>query len=273
MPLWANMLIERFDLCASSIRTSMDRLVDQFQAIQENQRQLLARLDALEEKINSALSTKLDQKSLLYSTLLKFQANAGTIEGKSKRIAWIGIEEKGSEEATKRFDREILKEVVHTSGDAELIANFDRGLITAQRHPHGKPRAPGEQGRLMKIFLPNQELRDSLLAHMKTGRQSLTQRFTHSFARRDYTTDQLMLDRAIRKEAGERNAREGRLASVVPDFQIVKLSSPRELPRGQMTASSSQPVPSQSVAGSRPAALGGREGRTQASNSTLSSQL
>ncbi|KIH43665.1 hypothetical protein ANCDUO_26324 [Ancylostoma duodenale] len=66
---------------------------------------------------------------------------------------------------------------------------------------------------------------------MRSGRQSLTQRFVHSYARRDYTAEELSLDRTLRKEAGDLNAREGKLAFVVRDFDIVKLNTPRELPR------------------------------------------
>lgn len=39
------------------------------------------------------------------------------------------------------------------------------------------------------------------------------------------------MDRALRKEAGNLNAKEGRLAYIVCDFDIVKLKYPRDLPR------------------------------------------
>ncbi|VDL72039.1 unnamed protein product [Nippostrongylus brasiliensis] len=45
-----------------------------------------------------------------------------------------------------------------------------------------------------------------LRSHMRTGRQGLTQQFVHSFARCDYTSKELRLDRRLRKEAGERES-------------------------------------------------------------------
>lgn len=133
--------------------------------------------------MDSMRSTSLD-KSLLYSTMVKVKADCRRIDEKSMRIAWLGIDEQSNEESTRRFDREILKEAIETSGDDQLIREFEQGRITSHRHPAGKPRKPGERGRIIKISLPSQTLRDSLLDHMRSGRQSLTQRFVHSFARR-----------------------------------------------------------------------------------------
>ncbi|KIH52402.1 hypothetical protein ANCDUO_17497 [Ancylostoma duodenale] len=75
---------------------------------------------------------------------------------------------------------------------------------------------------------------------MRSGRQSLTQQFVHSYARRDYTAEELSLDRMLRKEAGDLNAREGKLLYIVRDFDIVKLSAPRDLPRRLFAASPGQ---------------------------------
>ncbi|KHJ97485.1 hypothetical protein OESDEN_02536 [Oesophagostomum dentatum] len=92
------------------------------------------------------------------------------------------------------------------ASDFDLIREYEKGHISCHRHPPGKPRQVGERGRIIKITLPSQNFKERLFEHMKTGRQSLTERFLHSYARRDYTNEELNLDRVLRKEAGDRNA-------------------------------------------------------------------
>ncbi|RCN35066.1 hypothetical protein ANCCAN_19097 [Ancylostoma caninum] len=87
--------------------------------------------------------------------------------------------------------------------------------------------------------------------HMRSGRQSLTQRYVHSFARRDYTAQELQLDRALRKQAGDLNAREGKLNYVERDFEIVKLRNPRELPRRSLASPPPHPAITMRVTRSR----------------------
>ncbi|EYB92878.1 hypothetical protein Y032_0189g1208 [Ancylostoma ceylanicum] len=234
MPAWACKLIERFDSYSSCIQHSLtntfDRVFAKLSELQESQYAIVSRLSELEKNILSN-STAHSQQNVLYSTLVKVRADSQRIDEKLRMITWVGIDEQVNEDATRRFDREILKEVVYTSGDNDLIREFDEGKISSYRYPSGKPRGPGVRGRIIKISLSSQALRDSLLAHMRSGRQSLTKQFVHSFARRDYTPEELDLDRTLRKEAGDRNAREGKLAYVVRDFDIVKLRTPRDLPR------------------------------------------
>lgn len=265
MPLWASKLIERFDVYSinmqSSITDVFERVFSEIQSIQNAQNAIVTRLEEIEAKLDYLRSTSLD-KSLLYSTMVKVKADSQRIDEKSMRIAWLGIDEQPNEELTRRFDREILKEVVQTSGDDQLIRELEQGRITSHRHPAGKPRKPGERGRIIKICLPNQALRDSLLDHMRSGRQSLTQRFVHSFARRDYTVEELSVDRALRREAGNLNAREGKLAYVVRDFNIVKLKVPRELPRRPLTRDDTQRLSNDELSEIRPA-IRGRNGRDQ----------
>ncbi|KIH58197.1 hypothetical protein ANCDUO_11599 [Ancylostoma duodenale] len=124
------------------------------------------------------------------------------IDDKLKRITWVG--------------------------DSDLIHAYELGHITSHRHPAGKPRAPGARGRIIKISLPSQELRNSLLAHMRSGRQSLTERFVHSYARRDYTAEELQLDRSLRKQAGDLNAREDNFVHLAnfPGAILVQLLTP-----------------------------------------------
>ena len=52
----------------------------------------------------------------------------------------------------------------------------------------------------------------------------------HTYARTDYTREEIEYDRALPKKAGIVNGQEGKLAYIVRDLAIHKLTSPRELP-------------------------------------------
>ncbi|EYB87300.1 hypothetical protein Y032_0265g648 [Ancylostoma ceylanicum] len=222
MPQWATKLIDRFYLYSSSLErtltASFDRVFNEMAKLQQTQATILSRLSDLENKLAINSPTHADRQNLLYSTMVKIRTDAEKINDKATWITWVGVGEQRDEATTRRFDQEIVKEVINTSGDEELIREFEEGRISWQRHPPGKPRGPGERGRIIKISLASQHLRDKLLAHMRTGRQSLTQHFIHSSARRDYTAEELNFDRLLRKQAGDPNAQSGKLAYVVRDF-------------------------------------------------------
>ena len=150
-------------------------------------------------------------QSSFYSALIKVRADSQKIDERMRTVVLVGIEEKSNENDTRRFDEEIVGELVNTSGNSDLVREFESGHIAVRRHPPNRPQNSGRKGRIIKITLTNQELRDSLLFHMRCGRQSLTREFIYSFARRDYTPEELALDRSLRKQAGELNAKEGML--------------------------------------------------------------
>ncbi|KIH67853.1 hypothetical protein ANCDUO_01815 [Ancylostoma duodenale] len=156
--------------------------------------------------------------------MVKLRADSQKIDEKSRTITWVGIGEKVDKETTHRFDREIVKRAVYTPGCADLIREFEEGRVNSHRHQSGKPSGPSEQAV------------DSLLAHMGSARQSLTQQYVHLFVRRDYSSEELALDRSLRKQAGDLNAQAGKLLYVVRDFAIFKLKTPRGLPRRALTA-------------------------------------
>ncbi|KIH68738.1 hypothetical protein ANCDUO_00929 [Ancylostoma duodenale] len=236
MPTWASKLIERFDSYSVSIERSLSQAFDcvfrTISDLQETQNSILDLLSKLETKISLLNTFPSTQQSNLYAAMVKVRADSSKIDEKLKTIAWVGIDEKVDERSTCRFDREIVKEAVYTSGCDDLIREFEEGRISIHRHPDGRPRG---RGRMIKIPLSNQALRDSLLSHMKSGRQSLTQELMHSFARRDYTVEELSLDRSLRKQAGDLNAQAAKLLYVVRDFDIVKLKTPRDLPKRPLT--------------------------------------
>ncbi|KIH66163.1 hypothetical protein ANCDUO_03512 [Ancylostoma duodenale] len=169
MPVWAGKLIESFDRYSTSIERSLnqtfDRVFSMIDDLLQVQETILSKLAHLESKLSRMTSSSSDQRKLLYSTMVKIRADSQKIDDKLRTIAWVGINEKHDENSTRMFDRKIVKEVVYTSGCDDLIREFDDGRITFFRRPVGKPRASGERGRIIKITLPNQALRDSLLAH------------------------------------------------------------------------------------------------------------
>ncbi|EYC03568.1 hypothetical protein Y032_0093g2666 [Ancylostoma ceylanicum] len=243
MPFWASKLIDSFNSYAGNIERSLsqtfERVFGYISDLQQKQNSILDRLSSLETKISAINTSPAVQQGCLYSAMVKIRADSSKIDEKLRTITWVGIDEKVDERSTCRFDREIVKEAVYTSGCEDLIREYEEGRITIRRHPSGSPRGPGKRGRIIKITLANQSFRDSLLSHLRSGRQSLTQQFVHSFARRDYTMEELTLDRSLRKQAGDLNAQAGKLVYVVRDFDIVKLKNPRELPRRQLTSYSS----------------------------------
>ncbi|CAJ0600806.1 unnamed protein product [Cylicocyclus nassatus] len=57
------------------------------------------------------------------------------VKEKECRITWVGIEEKGTPQATAAFDREAIKEVIDASGDDELVAEWTNRRIDVRRFP------------------------------------------------------------------------------------------------------------------------------------------
>ncbi|EYB86591.1 hypothetical protein Y032_0276g1088 [Ancylostoma ceylanicum] len=157
MPLWAERLIERFDHFSTSLERSLtdsfERIFGELASIHRTQSTILTRLSELEKKVSCKEVPGNDQQNLLYSTLVKIQTDGELINEKSRRIAWIGIDEQIDEESTRRFDHDIVKEAVYTSRDQELIREFEERRIVSHRHPPGKPRGPAARGRIIKIAL------------------------------------------------------------------------------------------------------------------------
>uniref|UniRef100_A0A0N4W2Z7 SAM domain-containing protein n=1 Tax=Haemonchus placei TaxID=6290 RepID=A0A0N4W2Z7_HAEPC len=194
----------------------------------------------LEERMTSLQSSNPVDQNLLYSTLVKVKADSEKIEGKLRRITRVGIGEQADEVSTKK------------------IRTGTSRKNNAHRHPPVKPRNQGGRDRFIKIEVPSSAMKDKLLRHMKSGRQSLTRRFVHSYARRDYTVEELELDRSLRKQAGLANAKVGKLQYVVRDLQIHQLKNARHLPyRSPTSSSKSAKVSSGSLVGSMDASIVG----------------
>ncbi|EYC32397.1 hypothetical protein Y032_0003g1549 [Ancylostoma ceylanicum] len=225
-PFWLQEILKRWD----DYFSRFDKMFEFMLKMQDSQNTILNKITALEERLLANSEQESHSKSELYSTLVKFQADAKIIDAKSCGITWVGIGEQENENATRIFDREALREVIESSGDEDLLKEFTGGRITIHRHPQSKPIVNSGRPRIIKIYVRNRELRDRLLLLMRARRLPLTQEFVHSYARTDYTREEINYDRSLRKRAGIMNQREGKLMYVVRDLAIHKLRSPRELP-------------------------------------------
>ncbi|EYC44280.1 hypothetical protein Y032_0466g1969 [Ancylostoma ceylanicum] len=131
MPLWASKLIERFDTYSSIMQQflsdSFDRILGQISDLQRVQNSIISRLSVIGNKLSSDFSSPAAQQNLIYSTFVKVRADNHTIDEKLRRITWIGIDEQEDEESTRRFDYEILKEAVYSSGETNSLTNLTKG--------------------------------------------------------------------------------------------------------------------------------------------------
>lgn len=234
-PLWLEEILKRWD----SYLQKFDRIFDFMLKIQESQTSILNRLKNLESNITS--STGDHNTEALYSTLVKFHCDAKTVQEKSCRITWVGVGEHENSQSTHAFDCEAVKEVIEASGDDELLSEWRNRKIDVRRFPEGQVRSNDQRPRIIKIALRSKDLRDKLLDHMRRGRLSLTSQFVHSYARKDYTREELEFDRALRRKAGEMNKQEGKLSYVVRDLSIHKLKTPRDLTARSGNSSVSRP--------------------------------
>ncbi|KHJ85193.1 DASH complex subunit Dad3 [Oesophagostomum dentatum] len=153
-PLWVRELISRFDRYSSTIEQTLsrtlDRIADRLSEMEKSQETILDRLRAIETKLSDMGSPPTIQQSSVYSAMVKFKADSDKIDEKLRTIAWVGIDEKADEVNTRRFDREIVKEAVYTSGCEDLKREFDENRIGISRHPSNRPHGPGKRGRIIK---------------------------------------------------------------------------------------------------------------------------
>ncbi|XGW07566.1 hypothetical protein V3C99_010605 [Haemonchus contortus] len=237
-PSWLQPILERWD----EYFERFDRVFELFIKMQESQSHILEKLNAIDQKLSARTDQSDNSRSALYSTLVKFKADSKIVDEKACRITWVGIGEQATEAATNAYDKEALKEVIVSSGDQELLNEFNSGRIVAHRYPKTKPVSKNPRPRIIKISLGSQRLRDRLLDHMRAGRLSLTKDFVHSYARTDYTKEELAYDRSLRQKAGIMNREEGKLSYVVRDLAIHKLRTPRDLPACNLVSHSSQSI-------------------------------
>ncbi|RCN25823.1 hypothetical protein ANCCAN_28462 [Ancylostoma caninum] len=224
-PAWVQAILERWD----GFFTRFDKMFDLVLRMQETQSAVLTRLKTLEERVVTMNEQPPSSNAALYSILVKFHADARIVSSKSCGITWVGIGEQIDDAATHVFDQKALEEVVEASADSELIRELSTGQIDVHRHPKIR-NVKSSRPRIIKVYLRNQDLRDRLLHHIRNGRLSLTKQFVHSYARKDYTREELEYDRCLRKKAGQLNHQEGMLKYIVRDLSIHELRYPRELP-------------------------------------------
>ncbi|EYC17757.1 hypothetical protein Y032_0029g1855 [Ancylostoma ceylanicum] len=214
--VWLEQILKRWD----DYFQRFGRIFDFLIGLQETQTSALA----IKNLENRYASFAIDNNSAaMYSLLVKFQSDSRTVQEKSCRITWIGVDEKVDDHTTAAFDREALKEIIDHSGDQELLAEWEAQKIDIRRYPERRDRLTTDRPRIIKITTRNRELRDKFSDQMRRGRLSLTRQFVHSFARKDYTCEELEFDRALRKKAGLLNQQAGKLLYIMRDLSIQKL--------------------------------------------------
>ncbi|KAL6738509.1 hypothetical protein ANCDUO_07227 [Ancylostoma duodenale] len=98
--------------------------------MQETQSALRTRLKTLEERVVTMNEQPPFSNAALYSTLVKFHADARIASSMSCGITWVGIGEQIDDAATHVFDQKALEKVVKVSGDSELIRELSTGQHT-----------------------------------------------------------------------------------------------------------------------------------------------
>ncbi|WKY05421.1 hypothetical protein Q1695_005991 [Nippostrongylus brasiliensis] len=166
-PTWLKPSLERWN----DYFLRLDKLFDVFLSIQKAQMAILDRISCIEFNLEAAdHGSSTQQHSAHYTALVKFKKDSKIVDDKASRITWVGVGEKASEEATRAFDVEAIKEVVTASGDSELVDEFDAGRIQCHRFPKVKDSINRRRPRIIKIACRSPEIRDKLLQHMRGDR-------------------------------------------------------------------------------------------------------
>ncbi|KHJ84018.1 hypothetical protein OESDEN_16272 [Oesophagostomum dentatum] len=61
-----------------------------------------------------------------------------TVQEKSCKITWVGIGERENMQSTIAFDREAVKEIIETSGDEDLLSEWNNKKIDIRRYPESQ---------------------------------------------------------------------------------------------------------------------------------------
>ena len=157
------------------------------------------------------------------SNITRVVQNTATLADKATRAVLVGAAEQDDPAETLRSDTLLLSSIIQKMNDE----SFTMESISFKRHPEERK---GSSHRIIKIQFRNQSLRDAFLRRCQLIQGARMTGSPHAFFRRDYTSDELTLDREKRREAGMLNAECGELRWVVRDLRLFKLSNPRPLP-------------------------------------------
>jgi hypothetical protein len=261
---WALKMQEKFDSLLDEVKSMFNQKFDELNAINQS---LLAEVASLKSMISenksvtnangntqsyASVTANGLKPAALYSAMLKLKDDEPLIEQKAKNLIWIGVSEKEDDTATKQFDYEMVKEVIESNSNKMLTDELASGKIKVSRinaknksdNSKGKGRIP----RPVIVELQSKELRDKLLDLIRSKRCSLTKDMPHSYARRDYTVEEMIMDREKRQEAGKLNQDAGKLTWVVRNFELCKLRNPRDLPQKQRSANDAMETDSSAIA-------------------------
>ncbi|KAK6052291.1 hypothetical protein COOONC_10203 [Cooperia oncophora] len=219
-PDWLKAVLRRFD----DFFERFDKIISVVMKVQESHSTILDKQKAMEQLLSIDALPCSHPSSALYSTLSKFKSDTKIVDDIACKITWVGIEEKATEEATRAYDREAIKEVVETSGDKCLLEEFNHGRIEFCRHP--RTRVPGRlQSSRPRIIKEPGTQGPLATAYEKWASVSYQRLSSIHMLRPDYTREEIEYDRALRRKAGIMNSQEGKLTYIVRDLAIHKLRS------------------------------------------------
>ncbi|MFH4978003.1 hypothetical protein AB6A40_004712 [Gnathostoma spinigerum] len=210
-------------------------------ALTKQDEELLAKLDEL-IKVNATLSSSIISanriqpcepdisESRLYSTVARMvRTDATVLQEKAIRAVFIGVPHAKTKDSSAKEDYAMVAEVVRESNNRELLEAFESGTISTQLHPSYE--VPQRRSRPLKVCFPSKSLRDEFINYVRFNKPSKIKELPHCHIRHDYTQQELSEDRRQRQQAGLMNAQTNQLEYVVRDLRIVKLKSPRVLPK------------------------------------------
>ena len=187
------------------------------------------RFETLTESLNKASQPNSEWPPIslnaISSSLTRVVFQQDSIRDKSTRAVLVGHPEDQDEEVTKRNDLLLIQNLLAKIDHPSL--NMDS--ITYHRHP--AERKSVSHNRIIKIQLKDHAARDLFLSMARRVRGASLTGNPHAYFRRDFTSEELALDRELRQQAGRKNCEANSLIYIVRDLKIVKLSVPRVLPK------------------------------------------
>ena len=244
VPEWAEKLLAKQQEVIDTLVKAQNELVQEQKGLVSTVAMLVTAMTAMTSKIgdlvqlvetNSAKNagsppppTPEIMKAVAYAAVVQAKLDSSTIEEKSKNLVVLNLGELDSSGNPVKGDEMLVAEMIHSVGDPTLVKKLKEGKIKFRRHPTDRP--PTARGRPLKLFFESQGERDLVLQHVKRNKTALMKEHPHSFIRRDYTAQELAVDRDLRQRAGLLNAAEGHLRYLVRDFEICQLPKPRPLP-------------------------------------------
>lgn len=231
---------------ASRVIASLDKLFECMERMESRQKEILHRLDTLEQSLLTRPpppqqviappglplpSSAPSAMDVAYVAAVRVAADRKTIEEKATRLVGISIPEGGSKEETAAKDQQLIAELVKELAIPELSRVFESGELTFHRHPlvPSPSLSPSTRAsrRPLKVQLPSAELRNTTLDAIRRRRPSCLKQLEGAYWRRDLTVPELALERLAKEEAHKLNSEAGMVVAGVRDTNVYRYSKPR----------------------------------------------